>query len=247
VNRFVAQLPNKGRHMSALRRKAFTATLVVITSNHLVRLGLQQIVGTTHNIRLVGHAKSGIEADELIGREQPHVIVIDMEPEIEITNFIQKAKRSAPRSKLVLLSGFEDKERTKEAFLSGVDGIVLKIQPPAVLVAVIEYLCQASGEPAADQGGGTNTFLPSGSIPPFSDPEPTAAKWPEALTEREREIIALIGQGLSNKDIADRLCISGITVRHHLTSIFDKLGVTTRQKLLIRAHQFGLVELTASA
>ena len=62
------------------------------------------------------------------------------------------------------------------------------------------------------------------------------------MTKREHEIIVLIGQGLSNKDIADRLSISSTTVRHHLTSIFDKLGVTSRQKLLIRAHQHGLME-----
>lgn len=68
-----------------------------------------------------------------------------------------------------------------------------------------------------------------------------------SLTERERKIIVLVGRALSNKVIADRLCIISITVRHHLTSIFDKLGVTTRQKLLIRAHQYKLVELRAFA
>lgn len=56
-------------------------------------------------------------------------------------------------------------------------------------------------------------------------------------------MIVLIGQGLSNRDISDRLSISNITVRHHLTKIFYKLGVATRQKLLISAHQLGLVEL----
>jgi DNA-binding NarL/FixJ family response regulator len=236
----------KGPHMSALKRKPLTATLAVITSNHLVRLGLQQIVGTTHHIRFVGHAKGGVEADDLIGREQPKIIVLDMEPELDVISLIQKAKRSAPRSKLVLLCGFDDKERTKDATVAGVDGIVLKIQPPTVLIAVIEYLCQVTAEPTTDKGGSDN-ILSGVSIPPFSDPAPATVKWPDALTDRERDVIVLIGQGLSNKDIADRLCISGITVRHHLTSIFDKLGVTTRQKLLIRAHQFGLVELTASA
>ena len=233
--------------MSSSKRKPQNATLAVITSNHLVRLGLQQIIGTTHHIRFVGHAKGGAEADDMIGREQPQVVIIDMEPEIDVTGLIHKVKRSAPRTKLVLLCGFDDKERTKEAFLTGVDGIVLKIQPPAVLIAVIEYLCQATAEPTTDKGGGTDNFLSTASIPPFTATEPATVKWPDALTERERDVIALIGKGLSNKDIADRLCISGITVRHHLTSIFDKLGVTTRQKLLIRAHQFGLVELTASA
>jgi DNA-binding NarL/FixJ family response regulator len=67
------------------------------------------------------------------------------------------------------------------------------------------------------------------------------------LTSREREIIRLVGLGLKNKDIATRLSITDITVRHHLTSIFRKLEVPDRQKLLILAHRFGLVELTLSA
>ena len=62
----------------------------------------------------------------------------------------------------------------------------------------------------------------------MSDPQPPA--WPDALTEREREIIRLVGQGLSNKDIAYKLSISDSTVRHHMTSIFDKVGVPNRQK-----------------
>jgi DNA-binding NarL/FixJ family response regulator len=82
---------------------------------------------------------------------------------------------------------------------------------------------------------------------PSTGPDRQSLQRSGSLTEREREIIALIGQGLSNKDIADRLCISVITVRHHLTNIFDKLGVATRQKLLIRAHQYGLVDFSVPA
>jgi DNA-binding NarL/FixJ family response regulator len=67
-----------------------------------------------------------------------------------------------------------------------------------------------------------------------ADPQPLA--WPEALTEQEREIICLVRQGLSNKDIAYKLSISDSTVRHHMTSIFDKVGVPNRQKLLVHAH-----------
>jgi DNA-binding NarL/FixJ family response regulator len=199
-------------------------------------------------MRLVGHARSGAELDDLIVHEAPHVILIDMESELDAGPLIQKIRQRAPVAKIILLSGFDDKERTKEAFLQGVDGIVLKVQPPAVLVAVIDSLCQAIRSSVNDKGGEvSSTFLTSPRPIPFTNTEAAALRLPDGLTEREREVIVLIGQGLSNKDIADRLCISGITVRHHLTSIFDKLGVTTRQKLLIRAHQFGLVELTASA
>ena len=232
--------------MNGLKRKSAGVTTAVISSNHLVRLGLQQIMRTTNHIRLVGHAKGGLEAKQLLSREQPQIIIIDMEPDLNLPELIGLLKNTAPSSRIIVLSGFEDKDRTKEAFLLGADGIVLKVQPPAVLLAVMEYLCQNPVESRTGKEG-IATLVPDGTSPPFKDSEPTALKWPAALTEREREVIALIGQGLSNKDIADRLCISGITVRHHLTSIFDKLGVTTRQKLLIRAHQYGLVELTASA
>jgi DNA-binding NarL/FixJ family response regulator len=64
-----------------------------------------------------------------------------------------------------------------------------------------------------------------------------------SVTNREREVIALIGEGLRNKDVAERLFISETTVRHHLTSIFNKLGISSRQKLLIVAHQSGLAKL----
>ena len=234
--------------MSETKRKPPPINTVgVISCNHLVRLGLQQIIGATNHMRLVGHARSGAEVEHLIVHEAPHVILIDMEPELDATPLIQKIRQTAPVSKIILLSGFDDKERTKEAFLLGVDGIVLKVQPPTVLIAVIDSLCQAIRNSVNDKGGEASTLLARAHPTPFTNTEPAALRRPDGLTEREREVIVLIGQGLSNKDIADRLCISGITVRHHLTSIFDKLGVTTRQKLLIRAHQFGLVELTASA
>lgn len=233
--------------MSETKRKLPPANTVgVISCNHLVRLGLQQIIGGTTHMRLVGHARSGAEFDGLMSQEAPHVILIDMEPELDAGPLIQRIRQRAPVSKIVLLSGFDDKERTKEAFLQGVDGIVLKVQPPSVLIAVIDSLCEAIRNSVNDKGGEA-TAVVTNSRPASFNTEPAALRRPDGLTEREREVIVLIGQGLSNKDIADRLCISGITVRHHLTSIFDKLGVTTRQKLLIRAHQFGLVELTASA
>ena len=97
-------------------------------------------------------------------------------------------------------------EQTRQAFASGVDGLVLKVQPASVLLATIAHLAKS-----------------------------------------DKEVVRLVSEGLSNKDIADRLCISNITVRHHLTSIFDKLGVSNRQKLLIRAHKDGLTRPPALA
>jgi DNA-binding NarL/FixJ family response regulator len=86
-------------------------------------------------------------------------------------------------------------------------------------------------------------------MPTFSKASSSATvckKEIDSLTMREREIIRLVGLGLKNKDIANRLAISDITVRHHLSSIFGKLEVADRQKLLIVAHQYGLAELSLS-
>jgi DNA-binding NarL/FixJ family response regulator len=131
----------------------------------------------------------------------------------------------------VLLCGLEERDRTREAFAGGVDGIILKVQPPAVVLTVIEalYVPTAYVEREGDVGG-----LAAFKKASNAGPQPLA--WPEALTEREREIIHLVEQGLSNKDIAYRLSISDSTVRHHMTSIFDKIGVPNRQKLLVHVH-----------
>lgn len=230
--------------MNLTKRRAIR--IVIVSDNHLVQLGLQQILESVKCIRVVGQCIGGPKAEELVRREKPQVVIVDMEPEVDIIGLILKLKAIGQDSKIILLSGFADTERTRETFASGVDGIVLKVQPPAVLIAAIECLCPTPPMPTPEPTVTDGLTVAEATL---SSPatESYAVKWPSALTERERAVIVLIGQGLTNKDIANRLCISGITVRHHLTSIFDKLGVTSRQKLLIRAHHYGLVALTASA
>ena len=230
--------------MTLTKRRAIR--IVIVSNNHLVQLGLQQVLEMAKRIRVAGRCIGGPKAEELVRREKPQVVLVDMEPEVDIIGVIRKLKAVVQDSKIILLSGFADKERTREAFASGVDGIVLKVQPPAVLIAAIECLCPIQTMPAHEPTA-TDGLTEAGTTLSSPVTESCAVKWPSALTERERDVIVLVGQGPSNKDIANRLCISGITVRHHLTSIFDKLGVTSRQKLLIRAHQCGLVALTASA
>jgi len=226
-----------------------TTVVAIVTNNYLLRLGLQKIVDDEKWIRLVGQAAHAGNLDEILTNEQPHIVILDTEIGGTAPDLIQKIKRVAPGVKTILLSGFDDTECTRQALASGVDGIVLKMQPSAVLIATINYLADSGREVALPIGSGQAPLrlnhTPAVSTAP---PQPPAlTKWSDGLTEREREVVRLISEGLSNKDIADRLCISSITVRHHLTSIFDKLGVSNRQKLLIRAHQQGLVGSPALA
>ena len=226
--------------MSRIVEVQTTTVVAIVTNNYLLRLGLQKIVDDEKWIRLVGQAAHAYNLEEMLTHEQPHIVILDTEIGGAAPDLIQKIKRVAPRVKTILLSGFDDTDCTRQALASGVDGIVLKVQPSAVLIATITYLADS----------GQEVVLPIGhspAIPTTPPPPPAPTKWSDGLTEREREVVRLISEGLSNKDIADRLCISSITVRHHLTSIFDKLGVSNRQKLLIRAHQQGLVGSPALA
>ncbi len=226
-----------------------TIVVAIITSNYLLRLGLQKIVDDVKLIRLVGQAAHAGNLDEILTSEQPHIVILDTEIGGAAPDLIQKIKRVAPGVKTILLSGFDDTECTRQALAAGVDGIVLKVQPSAVLIATINYLADSGGEVVLPIGNRPTplklSHTPALSTAPLTPPALT--KWSDGLTERELEVVRLISEGLSNKDIADRLCISSITVRHHLTSIFDKLGVSNRQKLLIRAHQQGLVGSPALA
>ena len=212
-----------------------TLTIVIMSNQCLVRLGLQKILESSATIPMVVHPHPWRIADQFSPETQPDVIILDLETECDVTRTLNQIRESSPTSKIVILCGLEDQDRTHEAFAAGIDGIILKIQPPAVVLAVIEALHvpaqpQTYREQDGKVGMGFRPLTVDAATPPKA--------WPDALTEREREIIRLVGQGLSNKDIAYKLSISDSTVRHHMTSIFDKVGVPNRQKLLIHTHQF---------
>lgn len=223
--------------------------VAIISSNYLLRLGLQRIVEAERWIKLIGQTTHGTNLDEVLASNHPTIAILDTENDHAIPELILKIKRAAPAIKVILLSGFEDMERTRQAFASGVDGIVLKVQPSAVLIATIAHLARTDEEVPLtfERLGGPRKLSAQAEPPPLLTRAPAQHKRLDGLTEREQEVVRLVSEGLSNKDIADRLCISSITVRHHLTSIFDKLGVSNRQKLLIRAHQNGLTRPPALA
>ena len=207
-------------------------TVAILSNQCLARLGLQNILESSTTFRMIVHPYQRWTPDRLPTESQPDVFILDLETERNVIGTITQIREAAPSSKIVLLCGLEDMGRTKEAFAAGVDGIIFTVQPPAVVLAVIEALYASAERPRSCGMGLRTIFTKKG------DSEAQPPVWPEALTEREREIIGLVGHGLSNKDIAYKLSISDSTVRHHLTSIFDKVGVPNRQKFMIHQHQF---------
>lgn len=215
-------------------------TLAIVSTNQLVRLGLRAVIKAHAHLRLIGEATSVNGVEDIIARENPHMVLIEMTRDLDILEWVPKMKASVPTTKIIVLSGMEDTRYAWQALSSRIDGVVLSIQPPAALLATIHYVYHGQTKTMPPEPRGTGRM--NGIACALTPTGPSPLKASDAVTKREREIIELVGQGLSNKDIAERLCICSTTVRHHLTSIFDKLGVTSRQQLLIRAHQQGLVE-----
>ena len=209
-------------------------TIAILSHQCCVWIGLQKILVSSTTPPIIVHPYPSKPGELLRSDSRPDVFILDLETVHDALRTITQIREAASTSKIVLWCGFEDHARTREAFAAGVDGVILKVQPPEVVLAVIAALYTTAMPQTSMELNATSRIGPMKKVESLSSP----LAWPEALTEREREVIRLVEEGLSNKDIAYRLSISDSTVRHHMTSIFDKVGVPNRQKLLIHAHHF---------
>ena len=214
---------------------------VLIVDDHgIVRAGLRMLLESQPRTSVVGEAANCAEALVLATREQPDVIVLDLDLGGEnAVESIPTLLSAAPAARLLVLTGVRDPEAHREAVRRGAMGLVLKEKAAETLLQAI-----------AKVGDGEVWLEPTmiarvlGELtrPQTSQPiSPEAAKI-ATLTEREREVITLVGEGLRNKHIAERLYISEATVRHHLTAIFAKLEVADRFELAVYAYQHGLAK-----
>jgi DNA-binding NarL/FixJ family response regulator len=217
--------------------------VALVSYNYLARIGLQGILKNIPGVELIGESNGGAHAYALIQEMKPDCVIIDLESNRNPLASVQYYKQLSPQTRVLLFADWSDIERARAAIAMGADGIVLKCQPSSVLIAMIENRKAASSSIVLDFAQVQSELDNSSTKPRVRKTSVNQMQPIDSLTERERTVIALIGEGLSNRDISDRLSISDITVRHHLTRIFGKLGVANRQKLLIIAHHLGLVEL----
>jgi len=191
-------------------------------------------------ITVVGEASTCADALALATSTQPDVIVLDLDLGGEnAVESIPMLLRTAPDTRILILTGVRDPEVHRQAIRHGALGLVFKEK-------AVETLLQAITKVRAGEVWLEPTMIARvlGDLTrPHSSPQPSpeAAKI-ASLTEREREVITLVGEGLRNKHIAARLYISEATVRHHLTAIFAKLDVSDRFELAIYAYQHGLAK-----
>jgi DNA-binding NarL/FixJ family response regulator len=221
-------------------------SVFLVGDNQITRAGLRRILEAQPAIRVLGEISSRRASADIVLRHSPNLVLIDLDPHAaDILGTIETLLKAPGEAALLVVSDLNDHELARRALALGASGLVLKIQPPSVLIAMICELCPG----CCDDLAPTRATTKDGHhrkdrilIKPAAGAK--ALLKINSLTAREREIVSLVGLGLKNKDIANRLSISDITVRHHLSSIFCKLEVADRQKLLILAHQYGLADLT---
>lgn len=223
--------------------------VLIVSDSHIMRSGLRRILESQSGIHVLGDVsieKAG--APHTILRQRPDLTLIDIDPRgNDALMVISTIQKSLKNTAVLVLSDLADHEIARKALALGAAGVVLKIQPPTVLLAAIQDLCPRLSLESKPAVLITETKQPKNQK--FMKPQPMAFHTDaddklkiNSLTTRELEIIRLIALGLKNKDIANRLSISDITVRHHLTSIFCKLDVPDRQKLLILTYRYGLAD-----
>ncbi len=219
--------------------------IALISSNAVMRMGLHMILKTHPFASEVDDVLLGANAVEIIVRKKPHVIIVDLElADADTSELIRKLRAASEDSYILVLSGLDDAKLTRDALAAGAEGGVLTIQPPAVLFAAIESLCGLAPRPMDHRPAQSSIGLIGGRSSAGGN-DRTRAELNGSLTSRELEIIHSLARGFKNKQIADRLSIKEATVRRHFTVIFSKMQVSSRQQLLIAAHQQGLIEFGA--
>ncbi len=222
-------------------------SVALICHHDLTRCGVQQVIEASPHLQLLGYARHSPTAEAWLAHTKPQVVLIDADSVCDMAGTVRMVREVVRDSKIVALCGLEAMARVGHWDVLSVDAVMLTVQPAAVLIATIKELFKyrvghsnSSGDDrtadATRSGGRPRGY--SGGLPEGS--------WPLALTEREREVITRLAQGISNREIASLLRISPITVRHHLTNISSKLGVSGRQQLMIHGHRAGFLALEGS-
>ena len=199
---------------------------VVIVDDHaVVRSGLEQLLAAETDIEVVGTASNGREALTVIAEMSPDVVLMDLSmPEVDGIEATRQVGTAYPDVHVVVLTSFADKQRILDALEAGAVGYLLKDADPESVAAAVRSA--AAGESPLDPKA-ARVLL---------DARRTAA--PAAtLTAREQEVLALVADGLANKNIARRLGISERTVKAHLTRVFQTIGVADRTQAALWARE----------
>ncbi|MGW8886262.1 response regulator transcription factor [Streptomyces sp. NPDC055749] len=211
--------------------------ILVVDDQQLVRMGLRMLFEQAQDIEIQGEADNGAEAVRLAERLTPDVVLMDLRmPGVDGITATRRILAARPATRVIALTTFDDDDHLYPVLAAGACGFLVKDTPPTELLDAVRRA--ASGEASFSRDILDRLVAQALHARSSSD---TAADLPEpAITPREREVLGLLGVGLSNKEIADRLHLGVTTVKTHVTSLMAKTGRQNRIRLAVLAVLTGI-------
>ncbi|WP_433476699.1 response regulator [Spirillospora sp. CA-142024] len=210
-----------------------TIRIVLADDQPLIRAGLRVLIADTPDMEIVGEAGTGAEAVGLVENVEPDVVVMDIRmPDMDGI----EATRRIETAHVLMLTTFDDDEYVYGSLRAGASGFLVKDMALEEILAAIRVV--AKGE-ALIAPSVTKKLIEEFAARP--DPAIQRTRPVEGITEREREVLTLVGRGLSNQEIAGELFISVATAKAHVARLLTKLDARDRVQLVIIAYELGLV------
>lgn len=210
--------------------------LLICDDQEVVREGLRAILGGVPGIEVVGVVANGAEAVEMVTQTNPDVVLMDLN--MPITNGVQATRELAashPEVKVLVLTTYDATEWVVDAIRAGAAGYMLKDAPREQLVAAIKGTAVGKTHIDPTVAGDLFAVVAAGGGTPSSAVA-------EKLSDRELDVLRLLGKGLSNSEIAEQLFLSEGTVRNYVSAVLAKLQVSDRTQAAVLAVKHGLVE-----
>ena len=208
----------------------------------LIRAGFRVLLEAAGDIEVVGEALNGAQAVDLAREQRAHVVLMDIRmPEVDGLEATQRiaADDDLAGVKVVILTTFESDEYVYQALRAGASGFLVKDTEPEDLIRAVRVVARGD---ALLSPSVTRRLITSLARQPRRAPvQPEAFQSLSRLTEREREVLALVAEGLSNEEIAGRLFLSPLTTKTHVSRILTKLDARDRAQLVVLAYESGLV------